>query len=120
MALACWGSAEARALLRALRSSSKEAEGPPSKKPAWVSGKYFRFGFAGISVSVGVGSLEFAKLLVVDVNWVRGEERPRYCIILRMDSPSPVRWLKSLPELGRRTLPVGMCLLSCKFSSSSE
>jgi len=36
MALACCGSAEARALFSALRSSSKEAEGPPSKYPAYV------------------------------------------------------------------------------------
>jgi len=37
MALACCGSAEAKALLSALRSYSKEAEAPPSKYPAYVS-----------------------------------------------------------------------------------
>jgi hypothetical protein len=36
IALACCGSAAERALLRALRSSSSEAEAPPSKKPAYM------------------------------------------------------------------------------------
>lgn len=36
MALACCGSAEANALFSALSSSSKVAEGPPSKNPAYV------------------------------------------------------------------------------------
>jgi len=35
-ALACCGSAEERALLRALTSYSKDAEAPPSKKPAYI------------------------------------------------------------------------------------
>lgn len=34
-ALACCGSAEERALLRALTSYSKDAKAPPSKKPAF-------------------------------------------------------------------------------------
>lgn len=36
MALACCGSAEERALLRALRSSSKDAQAPPSKNPVFI------------------------------------------------------------------------------------
>jgi len=78
------------------------------------------FGLGYLFLSVIVAVLEFLELLVVEIDWVGKEVHPRSFIILTRDYPSPVRWLKSDPELGRRALPVVKCLLYWRLSSSSE
>lgn len=53
-------------------------------------------------------SLELASVILVEIDWMREEVRPRSCIILSRDSLSPVRWLKSEPEEGSRAFLAGV------------
>jgi hypothetical protein len=101
-------------LLSAFRSSSSEAEAPPSKKPACVVSVIL---FVWVWRVVG---LQFACVILVEIDWMWVEVRPRYCIILIRDSLSAVRWLKSEPEFGTSAFLAGVCLAIWRLSFSSS
>lgn len=52
---------------------------------------YLLLGLGGLLLLAGVMRLEFAGLILIDVDCVEGRVRPRYCIILSRDSLSPVK-----------------------------